>query len=148
MIRTCMRDTDFVARYGDEEFVVVMPQTSLAGASVFGDRLQKRVANDLQATVCCGMTEVHAGDDSRSLFARADSALYSAKAAGPNRLFVHTGTHIREHLAGTAVAASKSDGGRASASASVESDDADLFPGRCRSAGGLSLATTARVRQI
>ena len=35
-----------------------------------------------------------------SLLARADSALYSAKAAGPNRLFVHTGTHIREHHAG------------------------------------------------
>ena len=47
----------------------LMPQTSLAGASVFGDRLQKRVANDLQATVCCGMTEMHAGDDSRSLCA-------------------------------------------------------------------------------
>jgi hypothetical protein len=96
-----MRDTDFVARYGDEEFVVVMPQTSLAGASVFGDRLQSRVADDLGASVCCGVTEAHAGDDSRTLFARADSALYSAKAAGQNRLFVHTGTHIREHFAGT-----------------------------------------------
>ena len=98
VIRTCMRDTDFVARYGDDEFVVVMPQTSLAGARVFGDRLRKRVAEDLSASVCCGLTEVQAGDDARSLLARADSALYSAKAAGPNRLFVHTGSHIREHL--------------------------------------------------
>ncbi len=128
VIRACMRDTDFVARYGDEEFVVLMPQTSLAGASIFGDRLQQRVANDLQATVCCGMTEMHAGDDSRSLFARADSALYSAKAAGQSRLFVHTGTHIREHLAGTAVTTSKSDGGRALASANVELDDAISSP--------------------
>jgi diguanylate cyclase (GGDEF)-like protein len=104
VIRTCMRDTDFVARYGDEEFVVVMPQTSLAGASVFGDRLQKRVAEDLTASVCCGISEAQSDDDSRSLLARADSALYSAKAAGTNRLFVHTGAHIREHLAASVLA--------------------------------------------
>jgi diguanylate cyclase (GGDEF)-like protein len=97
VIRTCMRDTDFVARYGDDEFVVVMPQTSLAGARVFTDRLRKRAAADLAASVCCGLTEAHANDDARSLLGRADSALYSAKAAGPNRAFVHTGAHIREH---------------------------------------------------
>jgi len=101
VIRTCMRDTDFVARYGDEEFVVVMSQTSLAGATIFADRLRKRVAEDLAASVCCGIAQWQSGDDSRSLFARADSALYSAKAAGANHLFVHTGGHIREHCAGT-----------------------------------------------
>jgi diguanylate cyclase (GGDEF)-like protein len=108
IIRACMRDTDFVARYGDDEFVVVMPQTSLAGASVFGERLQKRMSDDLQASVCCGVTEARVGDDSHALFARADSALYSAKAAGPNRLFVHTGSHIREHFA-TGVATQAAD---------------------------------------
>jgi diguanylate cyclase len=101
-IRTCMRDTDFVARYGDDEFVVVMPQTSLSGARVFGDRLRKRAMADLAASVCCGLTEVQSGDDARTLLGRADSALYSAKAAGPNRLFVHTGAYIREHLSAAA----------------------------------------------
>jgi diguanylate cyclase (GGDEF)-like protein len=98
-IRSCMRDTDFVARYGDDEFVVVMPQTSLAGARVFSDRLRKRATDELGASVCCGLTEVQVGDDAHSLLARADSALYSAKAAGANRAFVHTGSHIREHRA-------------------------------------------------
>ena len=65
---------------------------------------------------------MQAGDDSRSLFARADSALYSAKAAGPNRLFVHTGTQIREHLAGTATAANKP-GVRRSASVTATKSD-------------------------
>lgn len=103
VIRTCMRDSDFVARYGDDEFVVVMPQTSLAGARVFSDRLRKRAASDLVASVCCGLTEVQRGDDAKALLARADSALYSAKAAGPNHTFVHTGAHIREHqMAATA----------------------------------------------
>lgn len=97
VIRSCMRETDFVARFGDVEFVVVMPQTSLAGASVFGDRLRARVATELDTTVCCGLAVVIPEDDSKTLLARADSALYSAKATGPNRLFVHTGSQIREH---------------------------------------------------
>jgi diguanylate cyclase (GGDEF)-like protein len=97
VIRACMRDTDFVARYGDDEFVVVMPQTTLAGARVFSDRLRRRTGDDLGASVCCGLAEAQAHDDARTLLARADSALYSAKAAGPNRAFVHNGTHIREH---------------------------------------------------
>jgi len=98
IIRTCMRDTDFVARYGDEEFVVVMPKTSLAGACVFGDRVRKRVQEQLSSTVCCGMAEYQAGDEAKTLLARTDSAFYSAKAAGGNRQFFHTGTNIREHI--------------------------------------------------
>ena len=98
IIRTCMRDSDFVARYGDDEFVVVMPQTSLSGARVFAHRVRKRVTDEMMATVSCGLTEVQPNDDTRVLLGRADSALYSAKAAGVNRLFVHTGSHIREDL--------------------------------------------------
>ena len=101
IIRQCLRgDTDFVARFGDEEFVILMPQTTLACASVFGDRLRQRVAEELEATVCCGIAIAEESDDAKSLLARADSALYSAKAAGPNTMFLHTGTHIREHRAG------------------------------------------------
>jgi diguanylate cyclase len=96
IIRTCMRDSDFVARYGDDEFVVVMPQTSVAGARVFAHRVRKRVTEELLATVSCGLTEVQQDDDTRVILGRADSALYSAKAAGVNRLFVHNGSHIRE----------------------------------------------------
>ena len=98
VIRTCMRDSDFVARYGDDEFVVVMPQTTLTGARVFANRVRSRVAEELSASVCCGLTEMQTNDDARVLLARADSALYSAKAAGPNRLFVHNGSQIREDL--------------------------------------------------
>jgi diguanylate cyclase (GGDEF)-like protein len=97
VIRACMRDTDFVARYGDDEFVVVMPQTTLAGACVFSDRLRRRTAEDIEQSVCCGLAEAQPNDDAHTLLARADSALYSAKAAGPNRAFIHNGAQIREH---------------------------------------------------
>lgn len=96
LISSCLRECDFVARYGDDEFVVLMPQTPLSGARVFANRVRKRVVVELTASVCCGLAEVQAGDDARALLARADSALYSAKAAGHNRLFVHMSGQIRE----------------------------------------------------
>src|SRR5690348_11061891 len=52
VIRTCMRDSDFVARYGDDEFVVVMPQTTLAGGQVFANRVRTRTGEELVTTVC------------------------------------------------------------------------------------------------
>jgi diguanylate cyclase (GGDEF)-like protein len=102
VIRTCMRDADFVARFGDDEFVVVMPNTNLNGATVFADRLRHRIVQELGQTTCCGMAAATLGDDCKSLLARADSALYSAKASGRNRLFFHTGSQIREHRATSA----------------------------------------------
>jgi diguanylate cyclase len=139
VIRACMRGPDFVARYGDEEFVVVMPNTTLAGANVFGDRLRKRVVQELANSVCCGITQAHGGDDARSIFARADSALYSAKAAGSNRLFVHTGTHIREH---NPVAAA-SNGAANSSPAKSDSDAAPSTATGCEAAADASALATA-----
>jgi diguanylate cyclase len=104
LIKSCMRDNDYVARYGDDEFVVVMPQTSLAGASVFGERLSEWTIDRLGRTASCGLAEYKEGDDARSLLGRADSAYYSAKAAGGNRQFMHTGAQIREHKSAHAAA--------------------------------------------
>jgi diguanylate cyclase (GGDEF)-like protein len=98
VLRGCMRDADFAARYGDEELVVVMPHTSLAGAAVLCERLRRRVTVEIGATVSGGIAVAVPRDDPRSLLARADSALYSAKAAGANRLFIHNGAVIREHV--------------------------------------------------
>lgn len=97
LIQTTLRDHDFVARYGGDEFVVVMPQTGLAGGCVFGDRLRRKVRTQLSTTVCCGLAVATDGDGIKELLARADSALYSAKATGPDRQFAHNCVHIREH---------------------------------------------------
>lgn len=96
LVQACVRGSDFVARYGEEELVVVMPQTKLAGACIFAERLRGWVVSRLSATVSCGIAEYHMNDDKKSLLGRADSAFYSAKAAGGNCQFVHTGSQIRE----------------------------------------------------
>lgn len=89
-----VRDTDMVARYGGEEFVVVMPNTSLEGACVFSERLRDVVQQRLPLTISAGLGVASKGDSPQTLLSRADSALYSAKAAGRNRVFRHDGIDI------------------------------------------------------
>jgi diguanylate cyclase (GGDEF)-like protein len=89
-----VRETDVVARYGGEEFVVIMPHTGLDGAAVFADRLRAKVEGLLNLTVSGGVAEALDGDTPQSLLTRSDAALYSAKAAGRNRVFSHNGTVI------------------------------------------------------
>ena len=88
------RQTDIVARFGGEEFVVVMPQTSLSGACSFAERFRARVQARLPLTISAGVTIVLGGDTLETLISRADTALYSAKSAGQNCVFQHCGQKV------------------------------------------------------
>jgi diguanylate cyclase len=90
----CARETDVVARYGGEEFVIVMPHTDLVGACTFSERVRSQVAERLSITISGGVTAAVKGDVPEALIARADAALYGAKAAGRNRIFCHTGEEV------------------------------------------------------
>lgn len=94
LVENCVRVTDIATRYGGEEFVVVLPETDLKGACIFAERMRQRIAHDLPLTVSVGVAEAKDDEETRSLLARSDSALYSAKATGRDRVFVHTGDHI------------------------------------------------------
>ena len=89
-----IRNVDFVARYGDEEFVVIFPELGVKDARMIGQKLCKAVADqnfefagqNIEVTVSGGVARVHEGDTPESLFERADNALYLAKEHGRNRI--------------------------------------------------------------
>ena len=89
-----VRDTDVVARYGGEEFVVVMPHTGLEGACIFSERLRAKIEKQIDLTISGGVAQACNSDSPQTLIARSDAALYSAKAAGRNRVYQHTGNDI------------------------------------------------------
>jgi len=87
-----VRPNDVVARYGGEEFVIVMPETALGAALLAGQRILKNAVQiDDQAlppfTISIGLAQWSSADTSvDTVIARADAALYAAKANGRNRV--------------------------------------------------------------
>jgi diguanylate cyclase (GGDEF)-like protein len=102
--RDSVRDVDLVSRYGGEEFIVLMPQTTgREAASSLAERLRKRVSREpvptmagpLTVTVSVGVAEGRSADaEPQELFARADVALYQAKREGRDRVVLAEG---RDH---------------------------------------------------
>lgn len=88
------RESDVICRYGGEEFVVVLPGTGLSGATSFAERMRTTIERLSPVTVSCGVAEALPTDDAMTWIARADAALYSAKAAGRNQVFQHTGSAV------------------------------------------------------
>jgi len=81
-----LRPTDILARYGGEEFAAVLPACSLDGAKVVVERI--RAATPAGQTVSAGIAQWDGSEDNETLVARADAALYRAKAAGRDRALI------------------------------------------------------------
>ena len=90
-----VRDTDVVGRLGGEEFAVLLPGTDLLAATIFAERIRQAIPEMIHVTVSIGVTTVLEGDDARTLLARADAALYAAKAAGRNVVYQHDGQAVQ-----------------------------------------------------
>ena len=89
-----VRDTDVVTRFGGEEFVVVMPESDLHGASIFAERLRKTIDIEMEISISGGVAAALDGDTEQTLLNRADSALYMAKAGGRNSIYQHDGHQV------------------------------------------------------
>jgi diguanylate cyclase (GGDEF)-like protein len=98
IMKTTARDTDAVARYGGDEFVVILPDTGWQGALTFADRLRRRVdemtfgppnSTQLEVTISVGVALGRGAEaiSTEALLQEADAALYRAKTAGRNRVF-------------------------------------------------------------
>jgi diguanylate cyclase (GGDEF)-like protein len=85
LLTETLRAVDILSRYGGDEFVVVMPQTDLAGAGMLGERLRASVEQQMPFSISVGVASADRADTPESLFQRADAALYRAKTDGRNR---------------------------------------------------------------
>jgi diguanylate cyclase (GGDEF)-like protein len=101
-LREFLRSDDICARFGGEEFVVVLPDTSLATAMEVGERIRKGVERiplldkpRVQATVSIGVATMEKERTINELFVAADAAVYLAKSEGRNQVRSHTHVSVQ-----------------------------------------------------
>jgi two-component system, cell cycle response regulator len=95
-IKKLIRGIDLACRYGGEEFVVVMPDTDMAVATVVAERLRRRIASEpfpiqqgahtIEVTISIGIAALGHDENAAMVIKRADQALYRAKRDGRNRV--------------------------------------------------------------
>lgn len=107
VLSTQLRPDDVAARFGGEEFVVILPATSITEAAAILERLQAALAEQIQLrnavpfTASWGLTDSGEGSPGfQELLNRADAALYEAKRAGRNRVVIHADATARHRRTG------------------------------------------------
>jgi len=94
LIRENIRETDIIiARFGGDEFVLVMPETTISGGLVLLERIRRQVSKISipgvdNPTISCGLTQWNETppDTPKTIMERADTALYEAKETGRNKV--------------------------------------------------------------
>jgi len=93
ILERCCRKADIAARWGGEEFALLMPETAREGALIVAERLRTETARTpmktrkgegFRMTASLGVAQWRAGEDAAALMARADTQLYRAKESGRN----------------------------------------------------------------
>ena len=101
IFRSSVRVFDVCARYGGDEFAIVMPSSDQSSAAACAERIRQRVSEARmreesvlkipQLTVSIGAAIIQRGDTPADLVRRADQCLYQAKAEGKNRVRMNSG---------------------------------------------------------
>jgi diguanylate cyclase (GGDEF)-like protein len=94
VLKQGVRDVDALARWGGEEFLLLMPDTSLDVALLVAERLRTGIsacvlgdqAGEVRITASFGLTELRSDDSLSQAIARADQAMYRSKTQGRNRV--------------------------------------------------------------
>lgn len=93
-LSSSMRQSDFICRFGGEEFVILLTETGVDDALVLVERMRQGVGDlaipeyPQRFTVSAGIAQWNQGDSDEALLQRSDAALYHAKMAGRNRSVV------------------------------------------------------------
>jgi diguanylate cyclase (GGDEF)-like protein len=98
LVRACARETDVVARFGGDEFSVILPDTGREGAVAVAERVRDRIRaftflaaerQDMRLTASVGVATLpDAAGSAEELLKAADMAMYKVKAAGKNGIYV------------------------------------------------------------
>lgn len=99
LLKDNIREDDFAARFGGEEFAIILPATTAEEAAIVVERvrkafaskqIKKRSTGEVMGTVTAsfGIAQFEAGNTMEALIERADNALYAAKNAGRNRVII------------------------------------------------------------
>jgi diguanylate cyclase (GGDEF)-like protein len=96
ILKNSVRKTDTPGRWGGEEFIIICPETDLAGVISTAEHIRKKIESHHFETVehktaSFGVTEYVEGDTQKTMIDRADKALYEAKANGRNRVVSKSG---------------------------------------------------------
>ncbi|XOB61398.1 diguanylate cyclase [Campylobacterota bacterium DY0563] len=91
-----IRQTDLIARWGGEEFIIALIDSSLEDSKLICEKLRKSIEDDLELTNLCsynvtasfGLTMVNSTDTKENLLLRVDNAMYKSKNGGKNMITV------------------------------------------------------------
>ena len=94
LLQGALRDYDCIARWGGEEFIMLLPDTDASKAKTIVERLRETIAGShpsfegalIQLTMTLGIAQFASDDNWHAIVARADEALYRGKTGGRNRV--------------------------------------------------------------
>jgi diguanylate cyclase (GGDEF)-like protein len=90
-VKAWLRNVDTLARWGGDEYTILMPETDLKGATTLAEKIRlgvtvQKIPKAGMVTISLGVTEYRNGDSMESMLKRADEALYRAKRNGRDRV--------------------------------------------------------------